>query len=41
MEELDDIDITVDELSTIPNTVLRIKLFDILDQIKSLNNLKN
>ena len=41
MEELDSVDVTLDELSTISNTVLRIKLFDILDQIKSLNNLKN
>lgn len=35
-EDLDDIDITLDELSTINNSTLRIKIFDIKDAINDL-----
>ena len=37
IEDLNDIDITIDELSSVYNSELRIKIFDIKDLLKSLD----
>ena len=37
IEKLNDIDISVEELSSVYNSELRIKIFDIKDLLKSLN----